>query len=55
MIEKVTPLMQHCNKLEQQVQQSISHGQQLMLAVLREVFEKKEYKINEWFGSLVRI
>jgi hypothetical protein len=34
--------MQHCMELEQQVQQSITHSQQLIQAVLREVFEKKE-------------
>jgi type I restriction enzyme S subunit len=50
-VEKVNQLMQHCNELEQQVQQSITHARQLMQAVLREVFEgKKEYKINEVVG-----
>lgn len=50
-VEKVNQLMQHCNELEQQVQQSITHAQQLMQAVLREVFEsRKEYKINEQVG-----
>jgi type I restriction enzyme S subunit len=43
-VEKVNQLMQHCNELEQQVQQSISYAQQLMQAVLREVFEGKEKK-----------
>ncbi len=41
-VEKVNQLMQHCNELEQQVQQSITHAQHLMQAVLREVFEKKK-------------
>ena len=43
-VEKVNQLMQHCNELEQQVQQSITHAQQLMQAVLREVFEGKTSK-----------
>ena len=45
-VEKVNQLMQHCHELEQQVQQSTTHAQQLMQAVLREVFEKKEEVAN---------
>jgi type I restriction enzyme S subunit len=45
-VEKVNQLMQHCNELEQQVQQSISYAQQLMQAVLREVFEGKGKKYS---------
>jgi type I restriction enzyme S subunit len=45
-VDKVNQLMQHCNELEQQVQQSITHSQQLMQAVLREVFEGKEKKYS---------
>ena len=32
-VEKVNQLMQHCNELEQQVQQSITHAQQLISKV----------------------
>jgi type I restriction enzyme S subunit len=50
-VEKVNQLMQHCNELEQQSQQSKTHAQQLMQAVLRDVFEgKKEQKIIEKVG-----
>lgn len=43
-VEKINQLMQHCDELEQQVHQSITYAQQLMQAVLGEVFEKKEKK-----------
>jgi restriction endonuclease S subunit len=46
-LEKVTQLMQHCNELEQQVQQSIIQAQHLMQAVLREAFHKKANNYEE--------
>ena len=38
-VQKVTALMGLCDALEQEVQQSHAHSEQLMQSVLREVFE----------------
>ena len=46
-VEKVNQLMQQCNELEQQVQQSRNHAAQLMQAVLRELFENKKEEVED--------
>jgi type I restriction enzyme S subunit len=49
-VQKVNALMGLCDSLEQEVQQSQEHSEQLMQSCLREVFEGKEskdYKIED--------
>ena len=44
-VEKVNALMGLCDKLEQEVQQSQEHSEQLMQSVLREVFEGEKREL----------
>lgn len=44
-VQKVNALMGLCDALEQEVQQSQEHSEQLMQSCLREVFEDKETKV----------
>lgn len=44
-VEKVNTLMDLCDALAQEVQQSQEHSEQLMQRVLREVFEEKERNV----------